>query len=126
MNSANSDKATSQDLVNLFKNHIKYESDVVNFCDNTSYCSDTNIKGAKVAGGAYIGFSKYDSIKDCPAYYMPGVQGQLSAPKSFTNGASVTKKCWGELYMDVNGIKGPDTIGQDVFVYGLGEYGIEK
>lgn len=112
-------------IVDLFGGYLKYETESLNFCDYTASCSDT-ISGAKLAGGAYIGFVKYDSIKDCPEYFIAGDETKHPAPKSFDNGAFVNKKCWGEVRIDVNGKKGPDTEGKDVFIYGLGEYGIEK
>lgn len=117
---------TSSALVALFGNHLKYESGEVNFCDNTSYCSDTKIKGARVAGGIYIGFEILGEIKPCPAYRMPGESADNPAPQVFNNGSYTAKQCWGKLYIDVNGKDAPNTYGKDVFVYGLGEYGIEK
>ena len=122
--------ASVEDIVNLFGNYIKYESDVIDFCNFTSFCNNENVKGAKVAGGIYIGFEKFDDtdIDDCPAYYMPNSENQISAPTTLdktTGEFDKVKQCWGKVYIDVNGIKGPDTEGQDVFVYGLGEYGME-
>lgn len=116
----------SEGLVNLFSNYIKYEVDLLDFCDYSTICSSEDIKGAKVAGGTYIGFNIYENIKDCPAYRLPGAQEEMPAPKEFVNGVFQTKKCWGEVYIDVDGKKSEDTIGKDTFVLGLGEFGIEK
>ena len=122
--------ATTEDLVNLFGKYIKFESDVINFCDYTSFCDNEEIKGARVAGGIYIGFEMFDEndIDDCPAYYMPNVENQIDAPHTMdktTGEFDEIKQCWGKVYIDVNGTKGPDEEGKDVFVYGLGEYGVE-
>lgn len=125
----NTDGTTSADslaLATLFGNHLKYESGILNFCDNTSYCSDTSIQGARVAGGVYIGFEKLNSIVSCPAYRMPGETTDNPAPQEFDNGSYTAKQCWGKLYVDVNGKDAPNQYGQDVFIYGLGEYGLEK
>ena len=119
-------EANSQDLVTLFSKHIKYETGVLNFCDYTNSCSDDEIKGAKIAGGAYIGFYKYSNVGDCPSYYIAGEETQYSAPTRFVDGVQEARQCWGEIHIDVNGLNGQDELGKDVFVYGLGEYTIER
>ena len=119
------DNADAAALVSLFGKYIKYEIDSLNFCDYTTACN-SDIEGAKVVGGAYIGFTVYSDITDCPAYYVPGDNVQHPAPTMFEGGSMVNKKCWGEVRVDVNGIKGPDIVGNDVFTFGLGELGIER
>ncbi|MBR5304698.1 MAG: prepilin-type N-terminal cleavage/methylation domain-containing protein [Candidatus Gastranaerophilales bacterium] len=118
--------ANSEALVNLFAKHIKYEIDNLDFCDYSSICSSDAIKGAKLAGGTYIGFNIYEDIEDCPSYRLPGVPEEISAPSEYVDNVQQTKKCWGEIYIDLDGKKGADVIGQDAFILGLGEYGIEK
>ncbi|MBQ4647071.1 MAG: type II secretion system protein [Candidatus Gastranaerophilales bacterium] len=128
LKSSGSSEAEVEDIVALFGNHIKYEADSLNFCDFTGFCNDSDIKGARIAGGIYIGFEKFSEVDDCPDYFTPGEATKISAPQKYnplTNTQSPVQ-CWGKVYIDVNGTKGPDTEGQDVFVYGLGEFGIVK
>ena len=125
LNSSGSE-ANATEIAELFGEHLKYESDVLDFCDYTAFCDDEKIEGAKLVGQAYIGFEKFENVQDCPAYYIPGEETQIEAPKTFKNGTYETMKCWGKLYIDANGTKAPDVEGQDVFVYGLGESGIVR
>ena len=37
-----------------------------------------------------------------------------------------TDKCWGSVYIDTSGTKGPDALGQDVFVFGLNSQGVAR
>lgn len=127
LNSSGS-SASAQEVAELFGEHLKYESNIISFCDYTSYCSDSNIKGAKLPNGAYIGFEITSTVQDCPAYRMPYEETDTPAPTKYSKstGTFETAKCWGKLYIDTNGLKSPDTLGQDVYVFGLGENGIEK
>lgn len=118
--------ASAQEVAELFGEHLKYESDILDFCDYTDFCTNDDIKGAKLAGEAYIGFELFDSVDDCPAYYFPGDENQTPAPKITEGGIEQTRKCWGKLYIDANGQKGPDTEGQDIFVFGLAQDGIVR
>ena len=59
---------------------------------------------------------------------MPNDATVYPAPTKFNKATASheTKKCWGELYIDTNGIDTPNTYGQDIFIYGLDENGIAK
>ncbi len=103
----------TSEVLNLYGNYLKFEETDLNFCDHTPYCSDDDIKGAKLAGNSYIGF-EVGAIEDCPDYYMPNTDTIISGKG----------KCWGKLYIDVDGSKGPNTLGKDVYVIGLNENGI--
>ncbi len=105
--------ATASDVINLYAKYIKFENTGLKFCDYTSYCSDDKIIGAKVPPESYIGIEVI-SVSDCPSYYIPG-------STTTTPGKG---KCWGKLYIDVDGNKGPNQLGKDVFVYGLNEIGV--
>lgn len=105
--------ANTEEVLNLYGNYLKFENIGINFCDYTSFCSDEEIKGAKLPGNMYIGF-EVTEIEDCPDYYMPNTA-------TIINGSG---KCWGKLYVDVDGTKGPNTLGKDVYVIGLNESGL--
>lgn len=105
--------ASATDVINLYAKYLKFENKGLKFCDYTSYCSNDNIIGAKIPPGSYIGI-EITSIANCPSYYVPG-------STTTTPGKG---KCWGKLYIDVDGNKGPNQHGKDVFVYGLNEIGI--
>lgn len=119
--------ANSTALVELFGKYLKYDSGVINFCDMSS-CSSTSIKGAKLAGGGYIGIEILSSISDCAEYSLPGTDETLPAPVEFMNGSMQTKKCWGKLYINTTKVGSSSDIvtGQEEFILNLGEYGIEK
>ncbi len=112
---------TTNEVVDLYGNYLKYEETGFNFCDKTSYCTkasitDTDkIKGAKLPGDIYIGFEVTDII-DCPNYYLPNSSTE-------TTGRG---KCWGKTYIDINGSEAPNELGKDVFIYGLNGKGIAK
>ncbi|MBQ8636199.1 type II secretion system protein [bacterium] len=128
-NDEGTSSASATDVVNLLGKYIRYEGGIVNFCSYTSYCTDTSIKGAKLAGtNIYIGFKVNTGIEDCPTYKMPNDSTTYPAPTQYDKKAAdfVTTKCWGELYIDTNNIDSPNTYGQDVFKFGLGEHGIAK
>lgn len=113
VNSSGSNANTAE-VLDLYSNYIKFEDSGFKFCDHTGYCSDNDdILGAKLAGGIYLGF-EVTAIGDCPDYYMPNTAEMLSAKG----------KCWGNLYIDVDGEKGPNQLGKDVFVIGLNESGL--
>ena len=42
-NPSGSDLATVTEIANLYGKYIKYESNVMNFCNHTSYCSSSSI-----------------------------------------------------------------------------------
>ena len=105
--------ASATDVINLYAKYLKFENTGLKFCDHTGYCSNDDIIGAKIHSDSFIGF-EITSTEDCPNYYMPGSD-------TLTNGKG---KCWGKLYMDVNGTKGPDELGKDVFIFGMNEIGI--
>lgn len=127
------DVVTTENIVSLYEEFIKFDSGIINFCDFTEACNDENIQGAKLPSGAYFGIEKFDSIGACPAYYLPYEKVRYTAPKEYIpggiNGSNTfyhEKSCWGKIYFDVNGQKAPNEEGEDVFIYGMGEYGIER
>ncbi len=101
------------EVIDLYGKYLKFEDSGFKFCDYTTYCSNDDIIGAKIAPESYIGI-EITSIEDCPEYYIPGSDA-TTAGKG---------KCWGKLYIDVDGKKGPNTLGKDIFVYGLNETGV--
>jgi len=119
---------TSTDIIGLYEEFLKFEGGVINFCDKSGYCDDDKIKGAKVAGGTYFGIEKFDAITDCPSYRMPYEETDSPAPSEFDpkTATYTTKKCWGKVYLDINGSSGPDELGKDVYVFGMGEFGLER
>lgn len=122
-------EADSDDIAELFGNHLKYETSVGDFCAATGNCiEDVTISGAKVIGDVYIGFEKFEDIQDCPAYRIPGESADTSAPTKFNpkTGAQEALQCWGRLYIDVDYKDTRNTIGQDLYIYGLGENGIVR
>ena len=125
-------KATSQKLIDLYKKYIKFESTTSNFKSNyTGYSSaPTSIYGAKIPGEIYIGMevNSNNSITACPStVYIPA--SELKTNETFvasTTANTSDKKCWGKIYIDTNGKKGPNELGKDVYVFGMGEFGIVK
>ena len=126
-NSGNSIDAT--EVANLFGKYIKYETTVGDFCNNTPYCSGSTIKGAKISGTKmFIGYEVFSSLANCPTYRLPDETSDFPAPTRYNSntGTYETAKCWGKFYVDVNGMDTPNTYGQDVFVFGMGEKGIAR
>ncbi len=123
-------KATSQKLIDLYKKYIKFESTTSNFKTNyTGYSSaPTSIYGAKIPVDLYIGMQVSSSVGACPSVvYVPAAE--QPANETFVASSLVdtsSKKCWGKLYIDTNGKKGPNTLGKDVYIFGMGEFGIVK
>ena len=110
---ASGTNANTEEILNLYDNYLKLEDTGINFCDYTPYCNSDSIKGAKIAGNGYIGF-EVTEVQTCPDYYLP-------------NSTTLMKgegKCWGKFYFDADGKKGPNELGKDVFVFGLGERGL--
>lgn len=107
---------TTDGLVTLLQDYLKFQEVPVDFCDYTSYCSDNTIKGGKIFDDTYIGFKVYgNAIANCPDYYMPG-SGDLITGRG---------KCWGTLYVKLaDPYNVDDTLGQDVFIFGLGQDGV--
>lgn len=125
-NSGGSIDAT--EVANLFGKYIKYETAVGNFCNNTEYCSGSTIKGAKISGtNMYIGYEVF-SVTNCPSYRLPNETTDTPAPTRYNKNTDTydTAKCWGKVYIDVNGIETPNTYGKDVFIFGMGENGIAR
>ena len=106
---------TSQDAINIFSEHTKFEKKNLNFCDYSGNCSVT-AAGAELPGGIYVGIEVLEDISDCPAYYMPGDEEETTPPSG--------SKCWAKLYVDANGPSGPNELGQDVFVFGMDADGV--
>lgn len=119
--------STSSDMFNVLKDYIKFEQTGLNFCDYSGYCSSDNYPAGRISGDIYIGTELYASVSNCPSYYTP--EGELidltsDSMKEFKTGDF--PKCWGRLLVDVNGAQGPNTEGQDIFIYGLDANGIHQ
>ena len=115
--------AATSDVVSMFSEYMKTEKTNLNFCTYSNYCasSNTSIKGFRIAGDVYIGIKVFGdtAIADCPTtYYMP------DSAQAITVTAAKAGKCWGELYVDVDGTKGKGVLGDDVYKWGLGEMGV--
>ena len=127
-------EATSEDVVNLFGKYLKYQDDVADFCTYSDYCttaglSEGKIFGAGIGGDIYFGIEILDDIDDCPSYRMPNDEtGPTKFNPKYTNDDDKDEEvqCWGKLYIDVNGKNPSNTYGDDVYVFGLGEFGIVK
>ena len=128
-NSEGTAAANAADVATLFGKYIKYEGDVGNFCNNTPYCSATDIKGWRIAASnTYVGFKVYSNLANCIQYRMPYEATNASPPTRFNRntGNFDTAQCWGELHIDTNGNEAPNEYGKDVYIFGLGEDGIAK
>ncbi len=115
--------ANSTDAFNIFKNYIKFEQTDLNFCTYSGYCdaSSKNYPAGKISGDIYVGINKYDAIANCPNFYTP--EGDLITVRAELKTGEYPK-CWGNLLVDVNGADGPNTEGNDIFVYGLAANGV--
>lgn len=128
-NNAGTAKADASDVINMIARYMRFEGTIGSFCLKTPYCTNTNIKGAKLAGtDIYVGVEILSDISDCPTYRMPNDATIYPAPTKINKktNASETAKCWGKLYIDVNGANEPNTLGEDVFEFGLDESGIAR
>ena len=114
--------SSSVDIYDIFKKYIKFRNGGVEFCNHTPYCSATGIVGGHLSGNILIGFEKMSSIENCPTIYLPG----NTSKTTLTEFDGTRTKCWAKLYIDTNGNKGPNTEGEDVFIYGIKEDGIAK
>ncbi len=126
------DAADSEAIAALFGNYMKYETGIVDFCAATGACPSgtaaNTIMGARTTGDIYIGFEKFANIGNCPAYRIPGETTDTAAPKSLNvrTGDQESVQCWGKIYIDVDYKDTRNIIGDDLYVYGLGQYGIVK
>ena len=133
LNKTGSAAANSSDVAAMYGAYMDNEvseSEIINFCSYTSYCSSSAIKGLKLPNDVYIGFEVFGNtaLQACPtSYYMPDpkINTEKDTNKELiTNAALANVKCWGKLYVDVDGKKGEGVLGKDVYVWGLGESGI--
>ena len=129
--------ANTNDTLNAFGNYLRFEKRDFYFCEHSKYCETANIpintnlpiKGAKIAGNIYIGFQVYansaSSLHNCPTkYYLPNHNAPYT-PIEVNKNENEVRKCWGNFYVDLDGIKGNGVLGQDVFMWGLGTSGLE-
>lgn len=127
MDESGSNVANATDAVDTFANFIKFQQKGISFCNFTSYCNDANIIGAKYTGDIYVGIEKFEALEDCPEYKLPNMANMAAnfpAPKNHIT--DTVEKCWGKLYIDADGPNGPNTFGNDVFIFGLGKNGIAR
>ena len=111
----------AQSAVNMFAEHIKFETTGINFCQYSGFCdgSSTNYAGAKMPGDIYIGIEYLNTIADCPEANLPE-GGTVLVNKPLSGNA----KCWAKLYVDINGTNPPNTLGNDVYIFGFSESGL--
>ena len=114
---------SASEVLNIFGKYLKYESTGLAFCSYSGFCDDATIPGVKLAGDAYAGVVMLNSVENCPNFYLPE-SGQTTVRTRFKE--NVKPQCWAKLYVDVNGTEGPNEEGKDVFILGLGEYGINR
>ncbi len=112
---ASNEAASTSDVYSLYADYIKFIEGNLNFCDYTSKCNDSNIKGGKITGNVYIGFEVLSSISNCPNYYRPDSEGAITGKG----------KCWGKVYIKVyDNSRYSDELGKDVFIIGLNANGV--
>ena len=124
LNLPDSDKEEA--ALNIYSKYIKFDKTNLNFCNFSKYCADndiSNLAGARFSNDIYIGLEILDSISDCPDFYMPETEGVITQ-KTKVNGKKA--QCWAKLYIDVNGNDGPNTLGKDIYIFGLDENGINR
>ena len=116
------DAVDSQEALDIYGEQIKFSQTGINFCEYSGYCdeSTTDIAGVKMPGDIYVGM-EVTNIGDCPSYYFPEINSQLTVRNNIDN---TKPQCWAKLYVDVNGKEDPNTLGEDVFIYGIDAYGI--
>jgi len=122
--SANETLADTDDLLEILQNYLRLDSPGLNFCSYTTafdstYCSGTTIKGARIVGDMYIGLeviadTSNGELVTCPSYYRVNPNVEVAG----------SGKCWGRLYLDTNGNEPPNVYGQDAFVFGLNKNGV--
>ena len=126
INSADGTNMDSTQVRDEYAKYIKFVN-TRDFCTNTTYCDSNNeissIPGGKISGDIYLGF-EVTGIQDCPDYYMPGNDNKVVVGNDLKTNAK--PKCWAKLYVDVNGKDSPNTEGKDIFIFGLGEQGINQ
>ncbi len=129
-------------IVGTYKRYTKILNESSNICStatsNTSMCpSGATRPGGKLPSGAYIAFEIFSSLSTCKYYDLEKmVQMQkdketinmstapmLSASSRIDTLSSKTK-CWGRLWVDMNGKTAPNIEGQDVFGFYLGSQGV--
>ena len=108
--------ASSQETVNIFSEHTKFEKKNFDFCEYSGNCDSIHAAGAQLPGDIYTGIEVFDEVSDCPTYYIPGDEEETT-PKEGS-------KCWAKLYVDANGPSGPNELGEDVFVFGMDADGV--
>ena len=123
---------TSENVLDIFAEELKMQEKGLDLTTRTNINfgsfgvedeDATAIKGARLAGGdIYIGFQVYDEIGDCPDVIIPG-ETTATTPKNFDGSI---QKCWGQVFIDVNGTDGTGVLGEDVFTFGLGKSSIVK
>ena len=115
--------AQDMNVLDMYSEFVKFEKRYDSFCDYTGY-SDCNgtIPAAKIPGDIYIGIEQLDEVSDCPDYYMPDNPTKIEVLENPIEGKK--PQCWAKLYVDTNGKEEPNTLGKDVFIFGIGEYAV--
>ena len=132
--------APTADVARLFAQYLRFEQgryappqaySPVTFCNYTSYCSNNAIVGGKMAGDVYIGFEVFGdtAVQTCPKeLYMPKFNKEDYKNHQYyeyiTKTDAQAGKCWGKVYVFVKRNKAQNTLGKDIFVWGLDENGL--
>lgn len=123
--------ATAADIIKYLSKNARFKKTGINFCSNSD-CSvlgldGETIEGVRMFSDTYIGIllnpdlensDGSSGITDCPQYYMPEVEGTIEPSKNY--------KCWAKLFVDTNGKKLPNKLGEDIYVFGINESIIAK
>lgn len=112
--------ADIEDVLDLYGKYLKFEQQGLKFCDNTTYCSDNSILGAKF-GKAYVGIKMTTDLPTCPNYKIPDPNAKSGDDIEETEGKG---ECWATLYIDTNGQEGPNVYGEDVYLFGMDATGV--
>ncbi len=111
-----------QAVVNMFADYMKFEKTGLDFCEFSGYCSKGAITNSAVrfSNDIYAGIQVLSAIADCPDFKLPD-GSQVTQRAGLLEGKP---KCWAKLYIDVNGLDGPNQEGKDVFIFGLDADGV--
>ena len=114
--------SNAADIRNAFATYVKFDSTYDNFCTYSGYCDASETYPGGRIGDIYIGFELLENISDCPNFYMPEAEGEIAVREDLRTG--IKPKCWAKIYIDTNGNKDPNTLGNDVYIFGIDELGL--
>lgn len=125
--------AGTEDALAIFEDYLKLDrpsSGYYDFCDYTGWtsCPD-DIKAARLIGEVYVGLkvtasTSTGALELCQDYYRISTDTKTEGGNELVEASDTDKKCWADLYIDINGKKGPNEVGKDIFIYSMGAAGI--